>query len=312
MLRHVLHDERVAQIRLVGAVFLHGVGVGDARPRARRHALAIAEFTEDAADDRLDGCKNVFLLDEAHFEIELVEFARQTVGARILVAEARRDLEVAVEARHHDQLLVLLRRLRQRVEFSGMDARRHQEVARAFRARGRENRGLEFKEALPLHARAHAVDHLAAQHDVLVQPLAAQVEEAILQARLFGIVDVAEHRQRQFGRRTEHLDVADIDLDLAGRHVGVFGAGRALAHVAVDLDDPFGPQLLGGREGRGIGIDHALRDPVMVAQVDEEDAAMVADAVAPAGKPNLAAGIGLADPVHRCASGNDASCLSGD
>jgi hypothetical protein len=39
---------------------------------------------------------------------------------------------------------------------------------------------------------------LAPQHDVLVQLLAAQVEEAVLQADVFGIVEIAEHRQRQF------------------------------------------------------------------------------------------------------------------
>ena len=107
------------------------------RGQGRRHRLALGEFLEDAADDRLHRGKHVFLRDEAHLDVELVELARQPVGARVFVAETGRDLEIAVEARHHQQLLVLLRRLRQRVEFAGMDARRHQEVARAFRARRR-------------------------------------------------------------------------------------------------------------------------------------------------------------------------------
>src|SRR5690349_23654496 len=49
-------------------------------------------------------------------------FARAAVGAGVLVAEAGRDLEVAVEARDHDQLLEHLRRLRERVELTRMDA----------------------------------------------------------------------------------------------------------------------------------------------------------------------------------------------
>ena len=57
-------------------------------------------------------------VDEAHLEVELVELARRAVGARVLVAEAGRDLEVAVEAGDHQQLLELLRRLRQRVELA--------------------------------------------------------------------------------------------------------------------------------------------------------------------------------------------------
>ena len=105
-------------------------------------------------------------VDERHLDVELVELARRAVGARVLVAEAGRDLEVAVEARHHQQLLELLRRLRQRVELAGMNAARHQVVARALgRARGQDRR-LELDEALLDHAPADARDDLRAQHDV--------------------------------------------------------------------------------------------------------------------------------------------------
>ncbi len=145
-LADVLHLDRVAQVRLVGAVFRHRLGVGDER-KLRRHRLAVGEFLEHAAHHRLDRLEHVLLRDEAHLEIELVELAGRAVGARVLVAEARRDLEVAVEARDHDQLLELLRRLRQRVELAGMQARRHQEVARAFRRRRGQDRRLEFEEA---------------------------------------------------------------------------------------------------------------------------------------------------------------------
>ena len=91
--------------------------------------------------------ENVFLRDEAHLDVELVEFALEAVGARVFVAEAGRDLEIAVEARHHQQLLVHLRRLRQRVELARMQARGHEEVARAFRRGSRQDRRREFVEA---------------------------------------------------------------------------------------------------------------------------------------------------------------------
>src|SRR6185369_1161237 len=73
------------------------------------------------------------------------------------------------------------------------------------------------------------------------------------------------------------------------------GAGRAQAHLAVDADDPLGPQLLGILEGGRIGVNHALRQAVMVAQVDEQHAAMVADAVAPARQPDGLANMALAE-----------------
>ena len=218
-LADVLHLDRIAQVRLVGAVFAHRLGIGDQR-KFRRHRLAAGKLLEHAADHRLDRVEHVLLGDEAHLQIELVELAGRAVGARVLVAEARRDLEIAIEARHHDELLELLRRLRQRVELSRMDARRHQIVARAFRRRRGQDRRLEFEEALLLHAAADRIDDLAARHDVVVQLLATQVEEAVLEPCFFGIFLIAEHRHRQFAGRPQHLDLADIDLDLrrsAGR-----------------------------------------------------------------------------------------------
>ena len=91
---------------------MRGKGAGVTAASCRR----IGEFLEHAAQNRLDRGEDVFLGDEAHLEVELVELAGLAVGAARLVAEAGRDLEVAVEAGDHGQLLELLRRLRQGVE----------------------------------------------------------------------------------------------------------------------------------------------------------------------------------------------------
>ncbi len=88
----------------------------------------------------------------------------------------------------------------------------------------------------------------SAQHDVLVQFFAAQIEEAVAQPHILGIGLVAEHGNRQFGGRSQHLDFGHIDLNKAGRHFGVFGPGGALADDSVDAHDPFGAQFLGEGE----------------------------------------------------------------
>ena len=80
----------------------------------------------------------------------------------------------------------------------------------------------------------------------------------------------------------------------AGRHVGIFGARGALAHLAVDAHDPFGAQLLGDLERRAVRVGHDLRQAVMVAQIDEQHAAVVADAVAPARQPHVLADVAVA------------------
>ena len=134
----------------------------------------------------------------------------------------------------------------------------------------------------------------AALHDVVVQVLAAQIEEAVFEPGFLRIFLLAEHRHRQFAGRPEHLDLADIDLDRAGRQVGVLGAAGPAAHLAVDAHHPFRAQRLGDLEGRAVGIGHHLGEAVMVAQIDEQHAAVVADAMAPAGQPDLGADVAVA------------------
>src|SRR5262249_44391126 len=138
------------------------------------------------------------------------------------------------------------------------------------------------------------IDDLAALDDVGMQPLAPQVEEAIFEPDVLGILLLAEHRHRQFGGLAQHLDVADEDLDRAGRQVWVVGAAGPPPHLAVERPDPWAAQLLGWLEGRTVGVGDTLRDAVMVAQVDEQGPAMITDAVAPAGQPRLLPDIAIA------------------
>jgi hypothetical protein len=93
---HVADLDRVARSGLSSRE--HSPRDRDARERRRRHRLAVAELLEDAREDRLDRLKTRLLRHEAHLEIELVELAGRAVGAGVLVAEAGRDLEIAVEA----------------------------------------------------------------------------------------------------------------------------------------------------------------------------------------------------------------------
>jgi hypothetical protein len=290
MLRDVLHLDRIAQIGLVGAVFAHGFVVSDPR-KLLCYRLSGGEGLEHAAQDGFHRGKHMLLLDEAHLEVELVELAWQAVGARVFVAETGRNLEVAVEARDHYELLVDLRRLRQRVELALVEARRHQEVARAFRRGRRQDRGRIFGEARLAHAPSHLGDDLRARDDVAVERLAAQIEKAILEADVLGIVWLAEDRQRQFLRRRKHFHVAGEYLDLAGRQIGVDGFRRARLHHAVDADDPLAAHGLGSLEAGRIGIGDDLGEAVMVAQVDEKQAAMIAHAMDPAGQADILADI---------------------
>ncbi len=97
---------------------------------------------QEAFGDGEDG----FLLGEGHLEVDLGEFGL-AVGAEVLVAEAASDLEVAVEAGDHEDLLEDLRALGQSVEVAGVDAAGDEVVAGAFGGGARHKRGFDFEEA---------------------------------------------------------------------------------------------------------------------------------------------------------------------
>ena len=76
------------------------------------------------------------------------------------------------------------------------------------------------------------------------------------------------------------------DLDLARGHVGVLGALGTAAHGAAKQHDPLGPHALGDHERRAgrIRVEGALDDAGAVAQVEEDEAAVVATLGDPAGE----------------------------
>ena len=60
------------------------------------------------AEQILQVPEDILLLHKGHLHVHLREF-RLPVGAEVLVAEAARDLVIAVDAAHHEQLLKNLR-----------------------------------------------------------------------------------------------------------------------------------------------------------------------------------------------------------
>src|SRR5436190_6065308 len=135
--------ELVAEIGPVRSVALHRLGVRHLLERSRhRDTNLTPQRSQQAFGQRYD----IALRDERRLDVYLREL-RLAVNSQVLIPEAARDLEIAIEARDHEQLLVQLRRLRQRVEFARVNAARDQIVARAFRRRLGENRRLDLEEA---------------------------------------------------------------------------------------------------------------------------------------------------------------------
>ena len=172
-----------------------------------------------------------------------------------------------------------------------MNAAWHQEIAGAFWRRRSQDRRRVFGKANIGHPLAHVGNHLGAGDNVLVQGLAAQVEEAVFQAHILGILGLAEHRQRQFLGGGQDFDLLGENLDLTGPEIRVDGVGHAFLDHAVNTDHPFAANLFSRREGRRIGVGDNLGQSVVITKVDEQHATMVAHAVYPARQADIGAGV---------------------
>ncbi len=103
---NILDFEAETNVRLVRAVLVHCVLPGHARQRKLN--INIEHFLEYALEEALVYCDNVVLIHEGHLKVDLGEL-RLTVGTQVLVTEAAGNLDVAVHAGEHEQLLEQLR-----------------------------------------------------------------------------------------------------------------------------------------------------------------------------------------------------------
>ena len=240
------------------------------------------------------------------------------IAAQVLVPVGTRKLVVAVVAGHHQQLLELLRRLRQREELARLHAAGHHEVARPLGRAANEGRGLDLDESDRLQAAAHGTRQARAQQHPLLERWAPQVQVAIGQAQRLVepgllLVDV----ERRHFARVEHGEGIDRDLDFTGRQLGVGRPLRPMAHHARNLHHPLVAGRLGCSVGIGrvVGVGHHLGDPIAVAQVEEGQVAVVTAPMHPTGERHplanvrcaqLTAGVGSERLAHGRSNGSGA------
>src|SRR5216684_1073073 len=245
----------------------------------------------------------------------------RAVGAQVLVAEAARDLVVAAQATDHQDLLQGLWRLRQRVELTGIEARRHNEVARALWRRLDEQRGLYLDKLKLVHVRMDdLVDAMAKLEDAL-HARTAQVEIAVLETR--GLVrerTVLLDQERGRLGDGDHFELRGRNLHLARCQLRVLRSRWPAADQALDPHDVLRPKVGGGAVSIRCGrrVEYDLHLAPAVAQVDEDQAAHVAPARDPAVKLDLPARICRAnraavrsrEPAHANRSGRSSQATS--
>ena len=270
-----------AGIGLVHAVAGHGLVPGHARERQRN--ILAHDVLEHAGHKAFSHAHDRFLVRKAHFDVHLGEL-RLAVGSQVFVAEAAHDLEVTIHTGHHEQLLEQLRRLRQGVEFPGIQTAGHQKVTRPFGRGLGEDGGFHLHKAVVVQIAAHALGHLVTQAQIGLHARAAQVKVAPGQAQVFtGVAAVFNGERRGFGG-IEQLPFRGHHFDLPRHHIGIDHALRAWTHPALDGEHVFRTQdvrifvRLGGR----VRAEDHLGKAHAVTQIHKDKAAMVAPVLYPA------------------------------
>ncbi len=224
---------------------------------------------------------HVELVAEAHLEVQLHEL-RLAVAAQVLVAETTCDLEVAVESAHHTELLELLRALGQHEELAGVYTRRHDVFAGAFGRSLNETRRIDFQTVLRREVLADDLEDLGAQHDVLAHACGAHIQVAVLQAQFLVDRVGINFKRRRFGF-VQNGAIGSRNFNITGGKFGVFSTGLALVHNTRNLQHPLRTNGFSLSECLFVllGMKHHLGQAVPIAQVDENQSAVVAAAVHP-------------------------------
>ena len=200
-------------------------------------------------------------LHEAHLDVHLRELGL-AVGAQVFVAEAPRDLVVALDAAHHEHLLELLGALRQRVELARVRAARHDVVARALGRGVREDGRFHLEEAALVERGAHGLGHRVAQVQRPVHLGTAQVQVAPLHTGGLVRLDAVLDGERRRDARVEDLtDVASTSISPVAMFGFTASAPRSRT-VPATFSTYSRPRVLGLGEVFGahaVGIDDHLR-----------------------------------------------------
>ncbi len=173
---HVHELERVPQVGSVGPEAVHRLLVRHARQRQGDVVPTVG--LHEVHHDGLEQGGHVRLVHERRLDVDLREL-RLTVGAQVLVAEAARDLVVAVHAAHHQDLLEELRTLGKREEVASSHAAGHEVVPGSFRRRPGQDRRLDLGEALALQVPSHAAEDARPLLQDLLHALPAKVQIAV-------------------------------------------------------------------------------------------------------------------------------------
>ena len=118
-----------------------------------------------------------------------------------------------------------------------------------------------------------------------------EIEVAVFEPNLFGIILLAEDRHRQFRGRRLNRHCARDDFDFTRGEVRVHRLFRAGDYLPFDRHHRFHANSIERLECGRLSIGNDLGDSVMIAQVDEQQVPVIALSMHPSRKPDRFADI---------------------
>ena len=199
---------------------------------------------------------------KTHFGIELHELVL-AICSQVFVTQASSNLVVPVDTSNHQQLLPQLRRLRQRIKRSRLFARRNQKFTGTLWSGWHQKWSLNLNKILGFHCATNCRVDLGSNAQVLLHPLAANIEIAELEANAFiHIVGTCIDWERRRLRCIQHCELTLNQFDTTRWKVGVNRSFWSSLHLASDLHHPLVTNILHI-------ADHALHYPGIVTYIKE-------------------------------------------
>jgi hypothetical protein len=189
----------------------------------------------------------------------------------------------------------LLGRLREGVKSSRKDPARHQELAGPFRGALGEHRRLDLEKTLGVEIIAGHLGNLVADGKVAQHSRPPQVEITILETQVLGH-RLAIQGKWQYFRLVQNAQRLRNNFDVPGGELRVFCSREPGDDFSRDLDDVLAAKAVGERSNLRMlfGPKDNLGDPVAIAKVYENDAAVVAARIDPAAKGDARSGVRFA------------------
>ena len=208
-----------AKVGLIRTEAIHCLVVGHSHKRKLK--VDALEFLEYTLKEALCYRDNIVLCYKGHLKVDLSKL-RLTVCTKVLVTEAACDLNITVEARKHEKLLIELRRLRKSVELSVVNTGRNEIVSCALGSGSYKVRSLDIDKALICKIFSCDAGDLCTVDDILLKVGTAKVEITVLKTKLRLYVTVLNDLKRRSLGNRKYLELVNCDLNVACRNGVVY------------------------------------------------------------------------------------------